>query len=328
MTLVRIVKNWERPDILRQTPGGGGVWDDVRFTLDPVEACDYLVVLNKVPAPLRVRCQPQNIWAIMQEPPNEVFRRAHRGAEGIGRVYTQDTTLRGRRYHQSQPALPWHVERSYDELLAMPAPAKERSLSWITSNLAVFAGHRARLQFLERLRAGVPFDLFGRGFDPIADKWDGLAPYRYTIVVENFQNAYYWSEKIADPLLAWTMPIYYGCTRIGDYLPEGSFIAVDINDPTAIDQIQAVVSSDLWLRNRDAIAEARRRILQEHQLFPFLTREIRQHQASAPREARIAPLVTVTNQPRLTDRMRMALRKYAGMCLRRVRTAALRRSIW
>ena len=31
----------------------------------------------------------------------------------------------------------------------------------------------------------MPFDLFGRGFHPIADKWDGIAPYRYSIAFEN-----------------------------------------------------------------------------------------------------------------------------------------------
>jgi Glycosyltransferase family 10 (fucosyltransferase) C-term len=331
MTLVRIVKNWAEPDLLRQTPGGSGAWGGVQFTLDPVDECDYLVVLNRVTAPVQVRCNPYNVWAVMQEPPNEIFRSMHRGAAGIARVYTQDPGLRGRRYLQSQPGLPWHVARNYDELVALPVPQKQHALSWITSNLAVFAGHRSRLEFLDRLRSSVPFDLYGRGFNPIADKWDGLAPYRYSIVVENFQNPYYWSEKIADPLLAWTMPIYFGCTRMGEYLPKGSFVAIDINDPTAVEQVQAIIASDLWERNIDAIAEARRRILNTHQLFPLLVGEIQRH--ASHRTSNAAPQhVTVTDQllsiDQLRERVRSAYSRHFEPHVSRVQSTIMKRVVW
>jgi hypothetical protein len=49
MTLVRIVKSWTSPALLRQTPGGSGRWGDCQFTLDPVERCDYLIGLNHIP---------------------------------------------------------------------------------------------------------------------------------------------------------------------------------------------------------------------------------------------------------------------------------------
>jgi Glycosyltransferase family 10 (fucosyltransferase) C-term len=329
MTLVRIVMRWARDDLLRQTPESTGVWEGVRFTLDPVDTCDYLVVLSGVQEPVSVRCHPHNVWTVVQEPPNEIFQRLHRGIEGIHRVYTTDPSLRGRKYVHSQPALQWLIDRNYDELVTMPVPPKDRSLSWITSNLAVFEGHRTRMQFLNRVRDAMSFDLFGRGFNFIEDKWDGLAPYRYTIAVENYQNPYYWSEKITDPLLAWTMPIYFGCTRISKYLPEGSFVAIDINDPDAIEQIQEIVASDLWHRNLDAIAEARRRILQEYQLFPFLAREIHQHPLRKEGTAHFQPFVTVTDRPVLADRIRNGLRsmlgRYVSRHLHSARAAMMRR---
>ena len=45
--LVRIVKDWSFPDIMRQTPDGNGVWDGIQFTEEHTDYCDVLVVLNR-----------------------------------------------------------------------------------------------------------------------------------------------------------------------------------------------------------------------------------------------------------------------------------------
>ena len=47
MTRVGILKNWDWPDLMRQTPGGNGIWADCRFAIDPQEQCDYVIVLNE-----------------------------------------------------------------------------------------------------------------------------------------------------------------------------------------------------------------------------------------------------------------------------------------
>ena len=60
MKLVRIIKNWEIPNLLRQTPGSLGIWDEIRFTLDPIAECDYLLVLNYPPDDIEIAllCDP------------------------------------------------------------------------------------------------------------------------------------------------------------------------------------------------------------------------------------------------------------------------------
>ena len=56
--------------------------------------------------------------------------------------------------------------------------------------------------------------------------------------MENAVIPDYWTEKIADCFLAWTLPIYYGCPNLEDYFPEKSFIRIDIEKPEeAIDSI-------------------------------------------------------------------------------------------
>ena len=78
-------------------------------------------------------------------------------------------------------------------------PCKNRSgFHGSLTSKATLAGHRYRLEFLRRLREHIDLDLYGRGFAPIEDKWQALAPYRYSIAFENAAAPYYFTEKIMD----------------------------------------------------------------------------------------------------------------------------------
>ena len=282
---VGLLRKWKVPDdIFRQSPGGLGIWENIRLVEPPETPSDYVVILNRPAERTTVMCPPQHVWAIIQEPPSEVSRHWHRGFDVYQRIFMQDPALKGRgpRYILSQPALPWLVERDYDYLMSCPVPAKEKPLSWVTSNRNDTGGHRLRMRFLGKLREQIDFDLYGRGFQPLPqnEKWNGLAPYRYSIAVENFHTPYYWSEKIADCFLAWTMPIYSGSSIIENYFPKESMVRIDIRDPqTAIEQVRETIASDLWERNLDAISEARQLVLNRYQLFPFLAEQIAAQEA-------------------------------------------------
>src|SRR6266702_1826355 len=117
--LIRIVKNWTEPDLLRQTPSGKGVWNNLRFTLDPVDECDALLVLNELREDITVRCSRENIWAIFQEPYLPDFFPWMKSGHGqFTRVYTHCPPNAHPRYIGAHPLVPWHVGKSYDELLS------------------------------------------------------------------------------------------------------------------------------------------------------------------------------------------------------------------
>jgi hypothetical protein len=294
--LVRIIKHWDWPDLLRQTPQQLGCWEGIEFTTAPVATCDYVIVLNGASEVTTVVCPPAHIWSIVQEPPNEMLKVWHTNPAYSFRMFTSDPTLTGVPYCQSHPALPWHVNRDYDFLLTCPPPEKSRCLSWITSDLQKTQGHRQRMRFLATIQGQLTFDLWGRGFTPIDDKWDGLAPYRYALTIENYSNPLYWSEKLADSYLAWCLPIYYGCTRITDYFPAESLIQIDIQQPAAaLAKIEEAIASNAWQRNLDAIAYARELVLKRYQLFPFVVDQIR-HFAST--QGALAQKQAITIAPR------------------------------
>jgi hypothetical protein len=317
MTLVRIIKDWGHPLLLRrQTPANSGIWDGIQFTEDAVEECDYALILNRPLEDVILRCPPENVWALIQEPPNEYFRFLHRGHPSYARVYMQDEQLSGPQFTLSQPALPWHICRSYDELVRMPLPPKSREISCITSNATAFEGHRRRLRFIETIKASLDFDLYVVGASQMAEnKWDALAPYRYSIVIENFRNSYYWSEKIADCLLAGAIPFYYGCTRIHDYFPPEVVVPIDIEKPADTRAtIKKTLASNLWYSSRDALEHSRDLILHRYQMFPLLSEEIKKNESLCRRVPR--QLIRIDAQPdekpRWLQRGARRLRRLAG----------------
>jgi len=265
---------------MRQTPGGNGLWDGIQFTRQPVDVCDYLLAIDGAGTGTVV-CPSEHVWGLLFEPPIPLYDGMHQGVPHHSRVYTTNDCIVGERYVHTQPAVPWYVDKDYDFLKACPIPEKELALSWITSNYTNLPGHRLRMAFLRRIRKQIQLDLFGKGIRYIQDKWDGLAPYKYSLAVENTKARWYWTEKLADCFLAWTMPIYYGCTNISDYFPRESFVELDILDPFAPEKIREVIASDLWRRNLDAIAYARQLVLDRYQLFPFIAQEISEHEQGA-----------------------------------------------
>jgi hypothetical protein len=273
MIKVRIIKNWDKPEMLRQTPNSIGIWNDIRFFLYPSETYeyDYVIVLNYSLSYEKIRCPRENVWCVLQEPPNEIFSARHQAHSIYNRVFTQNSHLIGKRYVQSQPALPWLINKSYDEFKKCRYPRKIKLLSCVTSNKTNFCGHKKRLIFLEALQGKVNFDLFGYGFHPIPDKWDGLASYKYSIVCENFVSPHYWTEKLADCFLSRTMPIYYGAPNITDYFPKEAIVKIDIEDPDVSAKIKAIINSNLYEKNKSAIEKSCNLVLEKYQFFPYFS---------------------------------------------------------
>ena len=275
------------------TPGGGGIWGNVAFVRETAFPPDWHVVLNSIAGnAIDLEASPNRMLFAIGEPPTPVHRILHEGQGSDTIVLTCDEQLvrlktPPRRYIMSPPITrTWAVRKTYDWLRTTRVCDKPRQLSWITSNQTVLKGHRYRLAFLRRMKRKVEFDLFGRGFRPLADKWDGLAPYRYSIAFENTQANHYFTEKLMDCFVAETMPLYYGCLDIQKFFPEGSIVRFDPEDPDALDRIKEVISSDLWQRNREAIREAKHLVLEKYNAFAYLA-EVMEKMSDPPMPLRL-----------------------------------------
>lgn len=273
--LVRVDKDWTYPDLFRQTPKSSSNWGNVEFTTDPVKDCDFLVVFNRPNKRINVNCPKGNKWLFIQEPPVDTYQWLKKSYKYFDRVYTFGEKLVDQQI-SLQTALPWHVNKSYDELTALTQDhigKKQDRISWVTSNSLTKPGHALRMSFKDFLISeDVDFDLFGRGFTPIEDKFDGIYPYKYSIAIENHATNDYWTEKISDCFLSWTMPIYYGCKNILEYFPAESMIMIDPNKPQeAKEKIDYAIKNNLWKKNIKYIAQARDLVLNKYQFFPWVS---------------------------------------------------------
>jgi hypothetical protein len=272
--LVYICSNYSYPDLLRQTPGSKGEWEGIQFTFDEVEKCDVVVVINHPRKDIKIKCRKGGRILFIQEPPYQRNDYLKSYFPFFDKIICAFDKANSANIINDQAALPWHINKNYDELMNLQNTNSEKAnkISWITSNSNVNPGHKPRLKFLEILKqTDLNVDVFGRGINAINDKFDGIYPYQYTLAIENYADKNYWTEKIADAFLCYTMPIYYGCENIEDFFPKGSFIKIDIHKPTeAIEIIKNALKNDLWKKNIGAITEARNLVLNKYQFFPFV----------------------------------------------------------
>lgn len=278
--LVRVIKDWKkRETLLRQSPKNDGVWDGIRFTFDPVLECDYLVVWNRPPCEINVSCFEGGKFLIAGEPPTQLHKPYLQAYKHFDVAFSQFKRSEANRHIVTHGALPWHINKSYGELINLEPGIgnKKDSISCISSNLTQLNGHTKRLRFLNFLKENrFEFDLFGRGINSIEDKFDALYPYKYSIAIENSSYPHYWTEKIADCFLSWTMPIYYGCSNITSYFPSESMIIIDIKKPNkSLEIIKEAVADGRWTKNLGAIEEARNLVLNKYQFFPKMAEYIK-----------------------------------------------------
>jgi hypothetical protein len=114
---------------------------------------------------------------------------------------------------------------------------KTAQMSLIASAKRDLEGHRLRHEIVDFVQSeGLDVAILGRGYAPFADKADGLAPYRFSVVIENIRERNYFTEKIVDAVLCETVPIYWGCPNITDFFPAEGLVVCD-----NADQIKAAI---------------------------------------------------------------------------------------
>jgi hypothetical protein len=108
-------------------------------------------------------------------------------------------------------------------------PVKSKLMSIMVSEKLQAPGHIYRHQLAsEIIKRNLPVDIYGRGckyYDSGISQIRGefskneiYDDYKFTIAIENFEEPHYFSEKVINPLLRNTVPIYQGCRNIDDYM--------------------------------------------------------------------------------------------------------------
>lgn len=281
-----------------------GLWGTVRTVGDvgavPLDRFDALLVLNSPqrlnrPGPiekLRRRFAPPRVCSLSlssdrvvmttREPPGLAqdwwFTQAQSFA---GRIISHDSRATS---HCLMPAR-WTTWGDWDFWMNLAPEEKPVRCVCVTTGASALRGHRDRLAFLERaLGERIEIHVVGRNLPhwarrpsptaatvplippgPYADKAQALRASRYTLSLENDASCpLYATEKIWEPLLAWSLPLYFGSQAVDSRLPAGSFIRLPDLDNAGIELLRRTVADDsAWHAALPAVAEARRIILTE-----------------------------------------------------------------
>ena len=111
---------------------------------------------------------------------------------------------------------------------------KEFKIAHLRGNLLKSYGHSMRHEILDREKElKVPtkfFESHGDRYDlenARIGKEEVFGDSQYGIAIENFSHRGFFTEKILDCFLLKTIPIYWGCSNIGDYFDIDGIITID-----------------------------------------------------------------------------------------------------
>lgn len=94
---------------------------------------------------------------------------------------------------------------------------KDKNISMVSSNKHICAMHEERLQIIDELDKWNGVDTYGTwNGGEFADVYQYLAPYKYSVIIENYIDDYWFTEKICNCFANMTIPIYLGARRIND----------------------------------------------------------------------------------------------------------------
>lgn len=234
---INIISNDSTCRILKKLYGEGQIDFNCQ---DKTIVYDYIIVFEYLPIAYELKCKENGLIFITGEPPT-IRQYYNSFLKQFDYIITAQEQIEIRPTIKEQllpPLFGYNVSKeemiySFEQMESLPIPAKSKNISIIVSNKTMVSGHRKRLGIVKKI--GEDFkgriDFYGKAVgNPIEDKADAILPYKFHICIENCEIANYWTEKIIDPLIGYSIPIYSGCTNIEDYFPKESMIKIDLDD--------------------------------------------------------------------------------------------------
>lgn len=287
------IRQFNKKRYSRQLPGKGSQWGSCRFIFDN-DATDYdwLVVYHDLPREPgslcieKLSCPREKTILVTTEPSSiTVYGSDYLQQYGLIITSQEPWAIKHPNIVFTQPGLIWFYGVptaggkyiTYDELQSMPLPDKRKIISTVcSSRQGRLTLHYKRFHFTQRLKDFIPeLEVFGHGVNPMNDKAEVLDPYQYHITIENHVYPNHMTEKLPDSFLGYTLPFYHGCPNAADYFPPESFIPIDFSDfDRTVAIIKSTIANNEYPDRLPYIKEARRRVLDDYNLFALLAKEI------------------------------------------------------
>jgi hypothetical protein len=248
----------------KQTPDDAGVWENLIGVSNPNEA-DVIVALGQVQPGIY---DPSKIIQFRREPD---FIESWKPIEGAKEVFDYSDN----KYHVST----WWIDLKWNTLRDLKYHKTKNA------NIVASSKWQHRREYIQKITNLLPntFDVYGNVLGNVdlsknimgafhrSVKFSTLIDYKYSVAIENSSQSNYFSEKIIDCMLLWTIPLYWGCPNISEYFPENSYRLLDINDPN---QIKEVLERPITEKDIDALREARDLIMYKYNIWPTIQKTI------------------------------------------------------
>lgn len=264
---------------LKQTPSFSSRWGDVHFYInEKIDKYDYWVVYENLPFEDSAICPKENTIFIAGEP-TTIKKYDEEFLNQFSKIITCQRRIQGPNVYYMTPGHTWFPKKSYDELSSNDKVEKSKLISLVVSNKSGTPGHQKRLEFCLKLKEhfGDKMDIFGRGINDFDDKWDVLAPYKYSIAMENSVEVDNLTEKIGDCFTSLTFPFYHGCPNIDKYYNKDSYQLINIDDfEGTCKTIEKIINDEHhYEQHLKALIESKHKYINLFVLIPLITNFIK-----------------------------------------------------
>jgi hypothetical protein len=251
------------------TPSQSGIYGEI-MCVNNIEDADYYIVQQSDSNLSENLSRKKKIY--FQREPFEVDSKSLKTNRGIYKSTYQNG------YHYAA----WWLDKTYDELKSLPFVKKGKKCSAIISHKQETIGQKRRLEFSKyAYKHEVSIDFFGSINQVLGKiqkkekinlfKFDLIYPYNYSLIPENGRVQNYFTEKLIDAYLGWSMPIYDGCPNIDKYFPKESYHTVNLDHKEeSLYQINKIIKEPLTKIQIEAIAHARELILDKYNFWACL----------------------------------------------------------
>ena len=110
--------------------------------------------------------------------------------------------------------------------LRLPDFLQRRGISLIASMKNDLEGHKLRHKLIsfDKSHTHQLLTPLGRAYNQFDDIVTALAPFRYSVVIENCSEPHYFTEKISNCLACKTIPIYWGHESVKQYFDTSNWL--------------------------------------------------------------------------------------------------------
>lgn len=266
---------FSRLKILNQLPSNNNEWGNYKFEINnDCDECDFWLIYDSLEKPEKVKVPKEHVILITtEEVSGKPYLKSYQNQ--FTKIITSRDDINGDHVIKTYYCNLWRILKTYNELKFGDVPVKTKQLSIVSSDLVRKPGQMQRYALINKLIGHFKdkVDVFGRGFNPIEDKYEALATYKYSVAIENSAITNYWSEKIVDCYLSETLPLYFGCPNIEDFFDPKSLVKIDLHDyKKTIQIIEQLIEEDYYEKAYPKIVESKHKILDELQFFPWVTK--------------------------------------------------------